>query len=1723
MNKRVSFLFLALLSMLKSYSQTFEYNGIFYNVLSADDKTVEVTSGGNYTGDIVIPAKVSYNDVEYSITAIGNSAFEHCNSLTSVEIPNSVTSIGMWAFSGCHSLTSVVSKVEIPFTYDYSFPRECMLTIPDGTKNAYFLAGWTTDVFRGVLETSELSDEPINFADATVKAICVEKWDKNKDGELSIKEAALVGDIGDSFQRNSKITSFDEFKFFTSVTTINYFSFQGCHSLTSIILPENVSSIRGWAFEYCSALTSIIIPNSVTEIGSAAFCDCESLSSVEIGNNVSSISSSMFSNCTNLTSISIPVSVTTIEQGAFNGCNGLTSISIPNSVTLIEQSAFSGCTNIASMTVAIDNPIYDSRNNCNAIINTNSNSLLFGCKNTIIPNSVTSIGNYAFSYCSSLTSIVFPNSLTSIGEGAFKYCSGLTSIVFPSNIVSIGEEAFWCCSGLTSIDFPQNGSMTICGDAFHGYSGLTSINFSNGVKTIEGAFMDCYLSSIEISSSVTSITPGAFCDGDYLDYITVAEENPVYDSRNNCNAIIETESNTLMVGSNNTIIPNTVTSIGDFAFQSCWQMTSIDIPNSVISIGNYAFRGAGLTSIIIPESVETIGKEAFSYKNDLTDVYCYATNIPKTSQDAFKYLELAVTLHVPEEAIEVYKSTAPWSDFPIIVPIQDTTPTSNIYFADENVKALCVSNWDTDGDGELSIAEAAGVTDIGDVFNRNRVITSFNELQYFTGLTTIGDEAFAWCSNLISVNIPNNVTTIGRGAFQYCNNLKTIVIPSNVSSVGYNAFIDTYWYKQQGGIIYIGRVLYEYKGSMPQNTCIIVKDGTTTISNSAFSGCTNLISIVIPNSVTSIESNAFSQCANLASITFSEGLTYVGENAVESTEWFKNQPDGLVYINKIAYKYKGFMPDNTSITIMDGTICIAERAFECRSGLTSIIIPNSVTSIGYEAFYSSGLKSVTIPSSVTYIGGNAFDSCWELKSIVVDSENPVYDSRNNCNALIETASNTLLEASVNMTSIPDGIVRIGNCAFDGCLDMTSIDLPESVSIIDPYAFAGLINVATISIPENISYIGEGAFYKCTALADVFCYPRVLPDIDNNHDEIFYSVDLSKVRLHVPLEMIESYQSTEPWKDFGIIIPLPTSIIGFADANVKALCVSNWDANGDGELSVAEAEAVSSIGNIFQGNKEITSFNELQYFTGLTEIDEDAFYGCTNLTSFEIPGSITSVGKNAFSNTAWYDNQPNGLIYIGKVAYTYKGTKQSNTSITIKDGTVSISDNAFKGFRYLNSITLPESLTTIGDSAFYNTGLSSFTIPSSVIHIGKNALDGCTGLFSIVVKENNPVYDSRNNCRALIETGTNTLIKASSNTKIPGTVTKIGAAAFSDCIYMTSIDIPGSVTSIEDYAFANPNITDYYFYPAVMPDVTDNTFLNVDLSAVTLHVPLDIIESYKSLAPWSSFGSIVPLSSSIIRFADAKVKAICVSRWDTDGDGELCIAEAATVTNIDAINNKNITSFDELKYFTGLKTIGNYAFNAFSVLTSIVIPDNVETIGQGLFSGCISLKSVELSSSMQSIESYTFSGCQSLTSIVIPNSITYIGRSAFYGCTSLTSIVISENINYISPDAFDGCNSLQSVYSLSMNPTSVSFSSLIYDNATLYVPEGSIEIYRNTDGWKEFKNIRSFDPTGVKKIASDADSNAVEYYDLSGKKLDTLQNGIIIIRYSNGKTRKIIID
>ena len=363
-----------------------------------------------------------------------------------------------------------------------------------------------------------------------------------------------------------------------------------------------------------------------------------------------------------------------------------------------------------------------------------------------------------------ITEAHIPDGVTSIEGNAFNGCTRLTTVSIPASVNTIGNRAFYECFALTSAAIP---------------AGVTTIN--------RETFADCHaMTSVTIPSSVTSIGYAAFYGCHSLTSVT---------------------------------IPDGVTTIDSRVFYDCRALTSLTIPDGVTTIGDYAFYGCiGLTSMTIPDAVTTIGEKAFYYSTALTSVTVRATTPPTLGANAFDVTHADLVIYVPAASVEAYKAASGWSTYADRIQAI-SEPAVNIQFADSAVKTICVDNWGSDG--EITDVQAAAVTDLGEAFSYNADITSFDELRYFTGLTSIGNEAFMDCGSLTSVTFPDSVTTIGIYAISGCTSLTSIVIP----------------------------------------------DSVTTIGDAAFGSCFGLTSVAIGSSVTSIDDNAFNSCTALTSVT----------------------------------------------------------------------------------------------------------------------------------------------------------------------------------------------------------------------------------------------------------------------------------------------------------------------------------------------------------------------------------------------------------------------------------------------------------------------------------------------------------------------------------------------------------------------------------------------------------------------------------------------------------------------------------------------------------------------------------------------------------------------------------------------------------------------------------------------------------------------------------------
>ena len=605
-----------------------------YTVIGLNTDKTDITIKSSYKGKKVTAIGVrafeyceglTHIAIPDSVTSIGDFAFYGCIKLANITIPDGVTSIGYSAFGGCSGLTNITIPDSVTSIGDYAF-YDCSNLHYNEYDNAYYL-GNNTNKYIALIKVKSTNITICNI----------------------FYNCKLIAD--DAFRGCSKLTNVT---IPDSVISIGNYAFSDCSSLTSVIIGNGVTSIGNHVFEDCNGLANITIPDSITSIGYSAFEGCSKLHYNEydnayyLGNNTNKYFAlikvksnnttrcNIFKNCkviadnafydySGLTSIIIPDSVTSIGDYAFSGCSGLKSVTIGNGVTYIGDYAFGYCSGLTSITVDRRNKYFTSIDN--NLYNKDKTKLIRYAigkidSSFVIPDSVTSIGDYAFGYCSGLISITIPDSVISIGDYVFYGCNGLTNITIPGSVTSIGDSTFSGCSGLTSVTIPD-GVTSIGNRAFDSCSGLTSIKIPDSVTSIgDYAFSYCSgLTSITIPDSVTSIGNSAFSNCSNLTNINVSSKNSKYHSQGNC--IIETATKVLVVGCRNSIIPNdgSVTSIGDYAFSDCSGLTNITIPDSVTSIGDSAFHDcSNLTSITIPDSVTSIGEVAFYGCSGLTSI-----------------------------------------------------------------------------------------------------------------------------------------------------------------------------------------------------------------------------------------------------------------------------------------------------------------------------------------------------------------------------------------------------------------------------------------------------------------------------------------------------------------------------------------------------------------------------------------------------------------------------------------------------------------------------------------------------------------------------------------------------------------------------------------------------------------------------------------------------------------------------------------------------------------------------------------------------------------------------------------------------------------------------------------------------------------------------------------------------------------------------------------------
>ena len=1106
--------------------------------------------------------------------------------------------------------------------------------------------------------------------------------------------------------------------------------------------------------------------------------------------SVTSIGKEAFKSCTELTMINFPNSITYIGDGAFYYCTSITSIQLPNSITDIGSSVFEDCSGLNSVTIGDK-------------LKSIGDGTFYGCNNltsVTIGQNVESIGTEAFYACYSLTSITIPNSVTSIGDDAFGICTSLTSVTISNNLSSIGRWAFSGCSALTSITIPN--SVTFIGDGVFKDTGISNnnSNWDNGVLYIDNCLIeaksDIVKGSYIIKEGTRVITSDAFADCVDLTSVT---------------------------------IPNSVTSIGENAFKSCKGLTSIIIPNSVTSIGGMAFYNCSdLTSVTIGENVESIGAGAFWSCKGITSI-TIPNSVTSIGQDAFKSCKGLTTVTIGEkvESIHIWAFTGCEGVTSVIWNAKNYADVSQspFYSARSNITSFTFGN-------KVELIPAYLCSDM----------SKLNSITIPNSVTSIGPSAFRGCTALTSVSIGEKVEIIGERAFGDCNILTSITIPNSVISIGEEAFYNC-----------------------SDLTSVSIGEKVENIGQSAFKGCSALNSVTIPNSVNSIEESTFEECSGLTSVTIGEKVGYIGDRAFSKCSSL------------------------TSITIPNSVTSIGLRAFYSCSGLTSVGIGENVENIGQSAFEGcSDLTSITIPNSVTTIGDYAFSNCSSLSSITWNAKNCTNFEddifKNTCTNItsfilgdnVEHLPARLCSGMSKLTeiSIPTSVTSIGSVAFNNCSGLTKVNY---LGTTDEWA---TINFESFS--SNPTYYAKDLYINNELLTDL----KITTDAIKQH--AFYNCQSIK-----SVEIGNSVTSIGEYAFFGCnnlsllewnaknCADLVTPIVGASSitfGNEVEYIPTNLCSGSDRLKEVFLGNSVSSIGDeaFYEciNLKKVINLSELDIVKGETTHGYVAYYadvvgdmiegdfifdnndailayiGDCNATTVEIPLKTTLIYYDVFKDcnnlTTIVWNAKNCADFNDNDESPFYNSRSNITSFTFGNEVEHIPARLCYDMNKLSEITIPNSVTSIGSSAFF---LCDYLTKANYLGtVDQWAGIRFEGWFS------NPTYYARNlyiNNKLLTDiklTSANSIKEytfvncASIKTIETGnSVTYIGLRAFENCFALTSVIIGESVRTIDYNTFAGcDKLKKVIAYPTSVPNVSENSFAHYNAA---LYVPCDVYDDY----------------------------------------------------------------------------------------------------------------------------------------------------------------------------------------------------------------------------------------------------------------------------------------
>jgi hypothetical protein len=1501
-------------------------------------------------------------------------------------------------------------------------------------------------------------------------------------------------------------------------------------------------------------IKSIILPNRLASIGNNAFVSCKELENFTIPGFVKTIGTNAFSNCSKLVGMNIPKSVVSIGSAAFQYCLGLKEITVPSSVATIGSNIFLSCENLENIYVDPSNSYFTSIDG--VVFNKTQTKLLIfppGREGSYsIPSSVLSIESLAFCNCHKLRSVFIPNTVTSLGDHAFS-ASRLTTVTIPKSINSIGNGAFLFCNLLNEINVdPENpsfcstdgvvfdkaktkllicptaksgsyavpeGLISISDDSFNG-SILTDITLNDKLASIgNNAFANCVnLRTIKIPEKLSSIGTSAFANCLKLTSISVNVAIPLnlkdqstfnQINKTNCILYVPFRSKSLYQSalywkdfSNIIELPGISVSSDTIKFNSSNSKISIDIE------ANIAWKAKAKVNwlAINPISGDGSGKltiEALNNNNDLHRVG-----------------QISITGDSLVSKIVIVKQSV---SSVLNINVKDAGTLSTLLSTDQKsnvVSLILTGNIDSrdfktirDEMPKLVELDLSNVTikayrnDIEDAipdeafyFNSTYTgKTSLTKVVLPPTLKRIGRASFS-NTGLVKIDIPNSVKIIDSDAFEDCISLQDFILPEGVLKIGNETF---------SGCVRLKTV------SIPQSV--------NEIGNGAFAFCFCLTTITIPSTVIAIGSEAFRLCKNLQTI-FANPV--VPTNLSNSEYVFSGVNNGLCKLvvpadSKALYQDADKWKDFSNIIASDFYLSEYEKNISPNGESISFKINTdkkwSVTSSQSWATISpkngNGNSTVSVTADKNTdvfarsgeIKVSATGCNMQVLSITQASSLEVEELKIN----VETPgslSNILSSVNTNKLKklIITGTIDVRDFSAIRQLVpvLTSLDLTESTVVeyfgiegtqwnnykylaneLPEDIFTGIENLREIKLPKNIANIGSGVFSGCENLVSI-----IIPDdVDSIGSYAFYYCS-SLQAINIP-------------------------------NNIKSIGSHAFD-NCESITSIQLPNSVTSIGDYaFSHCLKLKSINLPQ---SLEKINDGLFYYCYSLESINIPGSIQSIGNEAFGQTCRnlvdIYTKSTYLSTLGELVFS--GVDKTKCKLHVPQGEVELFKQTNQWKDFVNIIALEGFLALKDEIHFYaDEDKSIIELFVDKDWVASSDADWLSVTSSGSSKDNMLIGVSKNENEAS-RFAFVSITSGESQMKIK--VTQMGRM---DELTI-HVETPGTLSTLLSSdqknnvcrltITGNIDARDFHVLRDEIPKLSD-----LDLSDVN-------IKEY--IGNWgTNYGANSTYIQNEIPTYSFRNKKLLSS---------IILPNTITSIGIGAFFNCNY--LNSLNIPKSVTSIGESAFSDCTSLVIVNLPESIIQIGKSSFIRCSSLEILKVPNSLISIEESTFYGCLSLKIVIGKKSLlTHIGARAFLGCQSIETINIPESVNEIGDEVFWGCVKLNSIYAYSNMPVDISFSKDVFASidpssdlnvnqsvCKLYVPCGAKKLYQLANQWKDFVNI--IEMPGLKvssdslEIASVAGSRATVELTIDGTWTATsAQNWLTVAPASGNGTQTLL--